>query len=293
MKTVRVVLFGTNTLAIPSLQALLSEAFIDVVAVVTKPSSKQGRGMRLTRPPITAFVPEKTLLLQPENLDDNFINQFKSLNPDLAVVVEYGKFIPEKLLDIPKLKTWNVHPSLLPLYRGPAPVRTPLLNGDTITGISVILLDNEMDHGPIIAQEEITIEQSDTAITLKQRLAEQSAILLVGAIKGAAQNGLHFTEQNHDAATSTRKFTKDDYELDFKKNARDVINTIRAFTGDAWFTLPNGKRCKVFSARPLQHNKNLIKISCADMAIELTEVLVEGKNKMSGEQFFQGYHQLF
>lgn len=299
---IRIVFFGTDVFAIGIFKALLSAPGIEVVALVTKPATPQGRGLRLVEPPIVVHAPTGMPILQPLKLDTVFAQQLRALQPDLSLVVVYGKIIPSEILDVPRLKTWNVHPSLLPAYRGPSPIVSAILNGDAYTGTSIMLLDSEMDHGPVFAQEKLSIEPNDTSDTLRDKLAALSAPLLITTIHQAAEGAIQPKEQDHTRASYTKKFSAEDYKLDFQQSAKEVARHIRAFPGEAWFILPNGKRCKVWSATIVEHkgttgevtcDKKSCVVACADTAIALNEVLVEGKSKMSGEAFAQGYARIF
>lgn len=298
---IRIVFFGTDELAIPVLASLLSDTSLHIVAVVTKPAAPSGRGLKLQEPPIVAHVPKEIPILQPTKLDAAFLAQLQSCAPDIAVVAVYGKIIPRGVLHTPRYGTINVHPSLLPLYRGPSPIVSAILAGDAQTGVSIMHLDEEMDHGPVYAQEIVAIDPVDTKDTLTHKLAQIAGPLLTRTIHGIVEECLQPTEQDHARATVTRKFTAADYALDFTQPAIRVLRTIHAFPGEAWFMLPSGRRCKVFAASiandhheisppgSLLCEKKRCYVACTDAALCLEDVLPEGRKRMTGESFAQGY----
>ncbi len=295
-----IIFFGTDDFAATILSQLLQESSVTIAAVVTKPDRKQGRGRRLQKPPVAAMIPDGIDLLQPEKLNLEFLNTLRAYQADLFVVVAYGKLLPKELLDIPPMKTWNIHPSLLPQYRGPSPIASAILAGDQYTGTTIMELDEEMDHGPIFTQQKIAIESKDTTNTLRQKLATVSGDLLLNTLDQVINQGLKPTEQDHGQATYTHKHGTDDYALDFTQSAKSVLRKIRTFSGEAWFMLPNGKRCKVFEARivnnfpdnlPTGHlycQKQGCSIICDEQAIELASVQIEGKQRIDGKSFANG-----
>jgi len=290
----KIVFFGTDNFAKPILEALLKEAFIDVIAVVTQPDSKRGRGQKLQKPPIAEIVPKEIPLLQPEKIIPSFAIKSGIMKADVFVVVSYGKIIPELFLEMPKYKTWNVHPSLLPKHRGPSPIATAILKGDKKTGTSIMILDEKIDHGPILGQKEIKISPTDTTETLSNKLTKLSADLLISLLKKPETKAV---KQIHSKATFTKKFQKKDFEFNSKNSAEQTLKQIRAFPGKVWFLLPNKKRCKIFLAKSTKKSnkqnffcdKNSCYLKCSDKFIEILELQIEGKTKTTSKVLASGY----
>src|SRR6185503_10562117 len=202
-----------------------------IKAVVTTPDSKVGRKQELTESPICVYARELGLsVLKPDSIKNNqaFFDQLRLFNADLFVVVAYGKILPNELLDMPKYKSINIHPSLLPKYRGPSPIPFAIMNGETKTGTTIMLMDAETDHGPILAQEELPIDPNDTFLTLSEKLDAMSAPLLITTIGLYISGEFKPVEQDHSQATFTKIFTKDDGKIDWNKPAQEIYNQYRA-----------------------------------------------------------------
>jgi methionyl-tRNA formyltransferase len=224
MKKTCIVFFGNSAFSVAILDALVGAGF-DIVAVITSPDEPKGRGQILTSPPVALYAKEHHLpLIQTARVSSQDIPPSA-----IGVIASYGHIIPSNILNIPTHGTLNVHPSLLPRYRGPTPIQTALACGDTVTGTTIMLTDKEVDHGPIIAQEEVNILPSDDAITLEEKLALASAKLLVHTIPLWIDGTVKAHEQNHQAATFTAMLTKESGRIDWNKPAQDIINTIRAY----------------------------------------------------------------
>ncbi|MDO8638936.1 MAG: methionyl-tRNA formyltransferase, partial [Candidatus Daviesbacteria bacterium] len=208
----KIVFFGTPAFVLPVLEKL-QENF-EVVGVVTT-KSQQGEVLR-------RHVGGRLMCLTPEKLDQEFVNELQTLNPELFIVASYGKIIPQSVLDIPKFGSLNIHPSLLPKYRGPSPIQTAILNGDKISGVTILVVDNQMDHGPVVATKEISLSNTDTFDSLSKKMFLIGAELLVKIIPDFARpersrrvaGKIKLQDQDHEKATFTKMFTKEDGYFD-------------------------------------------------------------------------------
>ena len=316
----KIIFFGTNYFAVPSLQKL-AEIF-DISLVVTKPAKPVGRKQTLSPNPIEVTAKALKLnIISPLQLDKNTTNKLKNLNPDLFVVIDYGKIIPQKILDIPKKGAINIHPSELPKYRGATPIQTAILNGEKETAISIMLIDEKMDHGQILAQKKINILDNDTYKSLYSRLGELAPKLLVETIKKYLSGQIKPQEQNHNEATFTEILKRKDGEIDWNKPAEKIEQMVRAF--DPWpgtftritalnktigYPITNGalqksKRLKILKVsislknRSDKHLGQFFKTPKGKLAVacgQNTTLLInnlqpEGKKPMTGEEFIQGY----
>ncbi|MCX6356904.1 MAG: methionyl-tRNA formyltransferase [Candidatus Aureabacteria bacterium] len=245
----RIIFMGTPQFAVPSLEALAGSGG-KPAAVITQPDQPQGRSLRVAPPPVKTRALSLGLdVLQPTNLaDPGFMERITTLAPDLIAVVAYGVFLPRILWELPPRGTINLHPSLLPRYRGAAPVQHAILNGDAETGVTVAYLGEGMDAGDIIMQERVGIEPSDTGETLGQRLAVEGARLLLSAIQ-AIENGTALrVPQDGAAATQAPKLAKADGLINWRLSAESVLRRIRAFhpwPGAYTHFAVNGRRVRV------------------------------------------------
>lgn len=249
----KIVFFGTSEVGLPTLEKLVQHH--EVVGVVTSPDAPVGRKQVLTPSPVASRAEQLGLhILKPEKVKGNsdIVEQLEKLAADIYIVVSYGKILPKELIDVPPLKTLNIHFSLLPQYRGAAPIQSALKNGDTATGTTIFILDEFMDHGPVLAQVEENIKPDDTFTTLAQRMAEISAEKLIGILP-AYQNGeLATKEQNHDLATKAPMIKKEDGRINWSKSAQEIYNMWRAY--QPWpgiYTSWNDKLFKVLACAAL------------------------------------------
>lgn len=282
----RIVFFGTPAFAVPTLRKLHADGW-PIAAVVTAPDKPLGRKQVLTPSPVKTVATELGLpALTPATLkDDSFFAAFENLKPDLCVVVAYGKLIPQKYLDVPRLGFVNVHPSLLPAYRGPSPIQSAILNGDTATGVSIMLLDAEMDHGPVLAQEPWTIPSGFDAGVAEDELSRIGADLMARTLTEYANDTVIPRPQNHAAATFTKKFTREDGKLDFSQPTAAINNRIRALGANpgTWTRL---------SARQAAVNGKILNILSAhvtDNKLVPDRVQLEGGKPMDWESFLRGH----
>ena len=224
-----IVFFGTPSFAVPALKTLLKSEH-SVVVVVTQPDRHSGRGQRLSASPIkAAALKSKLPVLQPTKLNDvRFLNELASLRPDLGVVVAYGRLLPNRLLELPPLGTINIHASLLPKYRGAAPIQRALMAGETETGITIIKLIQKMDAGPMLQQQVIPVTQDDTTETVEPRLANLGASLLISCVNELAQGDIAQQNQDESKATFAPKITKEDGQIQWAHSAEQIHNQIRS-----------------------------------------------------------------
>src|SRR5258708_2322043 len=209
MKNIKIVFFGTPSYVVPILETLNTQ--FNVVGVVTGPDQKVGRHQKITSSPVAITTQaQKIPVFKSEKLDSSLTTQLSSLSPDLIVVASYGKLIPQSVLDIPKYGALNVHPSLLPKYRGATPIQSAILHGDTNSGITVIKMDKEMDHGPIVYREEYNFSADDTFESLANKMFKRAAEILVRLIPDVVAGIVEDKEQNHDQATFCSQLKKDD-----------------------------------------------------------------------------------
>lgn len=299
----RIVFFGTAELACASLTALLQAPF-DVLAVVTQPDKPRGRDLALQPSPVKALALARGLpVLQPEKArDPAFLNQILDLRPDLMVVAAYGQILPQALLDIPVFGCLNVHTSLLPKYRGAAPIQWAILDGERETGVAIMKMDAGLDTGPVLSEARTPILPGDNSQTLHDRLAEMGGRLLAetipayvaGLLKPVAQVG---------PSTYARKITKEDGRLDWSLPALTLWNRIRAFTpwpGTFTFLLDQAKRTliKVWAAdlaepggppgRVLRADREGILVACGQGSLNIRVLQKEGGKRLEAAAFLAG-----
>lgn len=278
MEKPRFVFFGTPELAVIVLDKL-KEANLLPTLIVTAPDKPAGRGMKLTPSPVKVWAQEnKVETIEPETFDEKVRERLKAEDSDVFVVVAYGKILSEEVLNIPSKGVLNVHPSLLPKLRGPSPVRTAILQDEKITGVTVMLIDEKMDHGPILIQE--TYEPSEwppDAKELDNYLFERGGLLLAEAIPQYIQGELEPQEQEHDQATFSKMFKKEDGLLDLSGDPYQNLLKIHAYAGwpGTYFFAEDGARVNVLSAH------------LEEGGLVLDEVIPEGKNKMPYQDFLK------
>lgn len=283
------VFFGTGPLAESVLATLIREGFTPTL-VVTKPDAPQGRHMEIRAPHIKTWCEMKGIpIYQPETLRELPSNSPLFAKPfDVAIVASYGKIIPEEVLSIPKEGFLNVHPSLLPLYRGASPIESALLDGAMTTGVSIIKLDAEMDHGPILAQSAFMINPQETAGTMEVTCGQLGGELLVQSLPHYLDGTLTPKEQDHSRATFCKKIEKTLGEITLETKADEVQRKFRALTpwpGLYFFHTHNNKQIRV-------------KVALVDLSAQITggiakdiilKVIPEGKAVMDFESFKRGY----
>jgi methionyl-tRNA formyltransferase len=226
----KIVFFGTSNVALPILEALSRKH--EVVAVVTMPDAPVGRSQVLTESPVSVLAKEMNLkTLKPRQVKNNdiFKLELQSLGAELFVVVSFGQILPEEIINLPKFKTLNVHFSLLPKYRGPSPIQSAILNGEKETGTSIFILDEQVDHGPVLAQQPMLIDDDDNSLSLSQKLAFESAELIIPTVDSYTSGTLIAKPQDDTAATHTQHIDKAHGRIDWNKSAQEIYNQFRAF----------------------------------------------------------------
>lgn len=298
----KIYFFGTPDFAVPTLKILALSKDFEIQKVVTQPDKPGDRG-KITEPPVKIVADSLRLqVIQPEKIDVELIEKIKKDKPDAIVVVAYGELIPPELLTIPKYGCINVHPSLLPKYRGASPIQEALLNGDKETGITIMKIDKELDHGAIFLIKRIPIDQSDTYTSLSEKLAGASAIILPLALNDIEQEILTPLKQDDSKATFCRKISKEDGKIDLEKSGHEIINQIRAF--NPWpstYLNFNNKRLKIFEAKLQKPSKKEIPgkvvilskesfgIQTKDDLLVPTKIQIEGKSPVLAKEFLNGY----
>ncbi|MDR5683020.1 MAG: methionyl-tRNA formyltransferase [Armatimonadota bacterium] len=294
----RVLFLGTPSFALPSLEALASRH--GVVAVITQPDRPAGRGRRLTPPPVAVRARELGIpVLQPDRLRD-VRAQVEALAPDLGVTVAYGKIIPRWLLDLPAHGCINLHPSLLPKYRGASPIQRAILHGDAVTGVTVIRQTAELDAGDILAQREVPILPDDTAGTLEARLAQVGARLLVEVVDAIGRGEARPAPQDPAAASYFGKLTKEDGRIDWTHPAAQIERHIRAM--EPWpkaFTFRGGERVAIRRGRVvsdegapgcvLRLTEEGFVVGTGEGALEVVEVQPASGRRMSAADYARGH----
>lgn len=306
MAALRIVFMGTPELACFSLEALLQSPEFEVAAVVTQPDRPKGRALKLQPPPVKEIADrEKLPVLQPERArDEKFIQALGELRPDLIAVTAYGQILPKVILDLPKFGCVNVHTSLLPKYRGAAPIQWALLNGDAETGVTIMKMDPGMDTGDVLAQEPTPILPSDNSQTLHDRLGRLGAQLLVRTIPGYVAGRIRPVPQPSQGVSAAPKIKKQDGQIDWTRPARAIWNQIRAFT--PWpgaFTRAADNAglhlLKVWEAEVakesgvpgevLRADNTGVVVACGEGALRILTLQREGGRRMSAPEFLAGH----
>ena len=295
----RVVFMGTPDFSVPTLKALAGAH--QVVAAYTQPPKPAGRGMSERKSPVQlAAEALKIPVLHPANFksaDD--VEKFRAHNADVAIVIAYGLLLPKEILGAPKHGCLNLHASLLPRWRGAAPINRAIMAGDEETGVAVMQMDQGLDTGPVALEQQVKIAPDMTAGELHDKLADAGADLVTRVLAALSTTGLQFTPQEKEGVAYAKKIDKNETRVDWSKPAREVHNHIRGlspFPG-AWFELPGAKPLRVRAlrsmlaegkGRPGEILDNHLTIACGDGAVKLTEVQRAGAKAMSAEEFLRG-----
>lgn len=308
--TRRVVFFGTPDYVIPALEALYSLKRVELAAVVTAPDARKGRGKKLTPPPVKTWAIDHNIpVLQPEKLiAEQFLSALQSLEPTVGVVASYGKIIPQAVMGLFPRGILNIHPSLLPKFRGATPVASAVLEGEEKTGVTIIAIDEKMDHGPIVVQEAYPLSGDETTEKLRNALFQKGAEMLKDILVPWVEEKIEPRPQNHDQATYTKTFTREDGRIDWSMPAEVIERMVRAYTPwpGTFIEFPDGMRLKILNASPIEipaglpsdlppgmfikHPDGLFVISAANhTALVLHTVQPAGKKPMSGADFMHGY----
>lgn len=302
-KDLRIIFMGTPEFAVASLDALVQSG-ANVVAVITAPDKPAGRGMKLTESAVKKYAVEHDLkVLQPEKLKDAaFLESLKALNADLQIVVAF-RMLPEVVWNMPPLGTINLHGSLLPQYRGAAPINWAVINGEKETGVTTFKLKHEIDTGDILLQETFPIGEDETAGDVHDKMKDIGAQLLVKTVKGIAEESIKEAPQSTSGEIKhAPKIFTETCRVDWNKPVDEVYNLIRGLAPyPTAFTQLDGKTLKIFKAHKERikmsvapgtiqtDGKTFIRFVCTDGAISLEEIQLEGKKRMNVAEFLRGY----
>lgn len=300
----RILFMGTPDFAVPSLQALI-DAGHEIVGVFTQPDKPKNRGMKLQAPPVKVRALEHAIpVFQPTKLrDGTALETIQSLTPDLIVVAAYGRILPQEILDYPRLGCINVHSSLLPRYRGSAPIHWAILNGDAETGVTIMHMALALDAGDIISQSVTPIDPNETVETLHDRLADMGAVLLVDTV-AAMENGTAVrTPQEEDKVTLAPMLSRALSPMDWNRPASQLHDQVRGLIPwPAAVTVLNGARCKVFSTSVLEEttgkapgaviaaDKKGLKIACGGgTVLQINELQADGGKRLKAADYLRGH----
>jgi len=292
---------GTPEFAVPSLEILLKNKY-PVLAVVTAPDKRRGRGQELSPAPIKQLALRHNIsVLQPEPLKDPvFARHMRNLSPDLIVVVAF-RILPREIFTIPRLGSFNLHASLLPKYRGAAPINRAIINGEKETGVTTFFLQDKVDTGNVLLQARIPITDEDDAGTIHDRLAEVGAEIVLHTVKFIEQGKANPHSQDESLSSPAPKIFKDDCRIGWDRPAVSIHNLIRGLSPHpAAFTTHNGRVLKVYRSRVIQErSKGLpgsvvvtstsLAVATADMLLQLVELQQQGRKRMGIEEFLRGY----
>ena len=302
--SMKILFMGTPDFALFSLRALV-EAGENIIGVVTQPDKPKGRGYTLTPPPVKVYATEKGIpVYQPNTLrGEEFATLLSELSPDLIIVVAYGKILPANVLEFPKYGCINVHGSILPAYRGAAPMQRAIMEGQTETGITTQMMADGIDTGDILLISKVTIEENDNFETIHDKLGECGANTLLETLKELRAGTLTRTKQDDSLATYAAKIEKSDCFIDFTKSAKEVHNQIRGLSPIplAFTYTPDGKMLKVTATEIAKREGTLapagtvlsladgkIEVACGIGSVFILSVLPEGQKRMAASDFING-----
>lgn len=299
----RVIFMGTPDFAVPSLEALLTKH--EVVLVVTQPDKPKGRGKKMVPTPVKACALEHGIpVLQPEKVKEpEFVEQLRSYEPDLIAVTAFGQILSEPILEMPKYGCINVHGSLLPKYRGAAPMQWSIIDGEKVTGITTMYMAKGLDSGDMLLKAEVEITDEDTFATIHDKMAVTGANLLLDTLDQLEAGTLERIPQDHDAATYAPMITKETGHIDWSKNRQDIINLIRGLNPvPASYTIYEEEVLKIFGAviSDVQADdaangeivavvKKGFVVKCGDGCLLITEVQARGGKRMMTDAYLRGH----
>ncbi len=292
-----IVFMGTPEFSVPPLEALIKNHF-NVLQVYTQPPKKSKRGQKINPSPIENFCKQNNINFKnPKNLNskEEFYN-LKKLSPDIVIVVAYGQIISKSFLDIANFGFINIHASLLPKWRGAAPIQRAIMNNDQKIGVCVMKIEEKLDSGPILASKELELDKNATHGEIEKKLSIIGSNLLIESLKKIKEDNFKLIEQNHSEATYAKKINKNETKINWKLDANKVLAHIHGLSPNpgAWFEYEK-ERFKVLKAKvtadrgkpSLVLNENLI-IGCKLNSIQILEIQRQGKNKQSSKEFLQG-----
>lgn len=302
----RIIFMGTPEFAVPALEQLIADRH-QVCGIYTRPDRLSGRGQRAAAPPLKRVAQAMGLpVYQPTSLKDKaVIDEIRALGPDVIVVAAYGLLLPQAVLDLPRFGSVNLHPSLLPCYRGPSPVAAAILTGDWFTGVSVMLMAAGLDSGPVLSQAKVPITDSDTTATLSEKLSRVGAFMLGEVLVNLPQGGIIPRPQDESLATYSRAITKEDGKINWQTPARDIWRRVRAY--QPWpgsFTYLGGKRLNILETAPSKEavsaeagqvvllSGGAFGVQTSDGVLAVLQIQLEGKRVMPGAEFLRGQRHL-
>ena len=295
--SLKIVFMGTPEFSVPALEALINNKF-EIINIYTQPPKKSKRGQKINVSSVQKFSEKNNLPVRnPENLNnEEEYNFIKNLSADLAVVVAYGKLIPKNILKTTKLGFINIHASLLPKWRGAAPIQRAIMNGDKKTGVSIMKIEDKLDSGPVLASKELVFGQSATYGEIQKKLSLMGSDLLIESLKNIENGKAKFIDQVHSNATYAKKIDKNETKINWNLDANNVIAHIHGLSPNpgAWFEYEN-ERFKVLRANQSAASgnpgtlldENLI-IACKSDSIQILEIQRQGKNKQITKDFLLG-----
>ena len=293
----KIVFMGTPEFSVPTLDALIKNKF-NIVRVYTQPPKKSKRGQKINASPIEEFSKKNKINFRnPISLDSKEeFEIFKELSPDLAVVVAYGQIIPKIFLGTAKFGFINIHASLLPKWRGAAPIQRAIMNGDTKTGVSIMRIEEKLDGGPVLSAKELDLDQTTTYGEIEKKLSELGASVLIESLKKIENGKAKFVDQVHSEATYAKKIDKTETKINWNLDANEVIRHIHGLSPNpgAWFEYEN-ERFKVLRAnkssatgKPGSVLDEKLTIGCKSDSIQILEIQRQGKNKQTTKEFLLG-----
>jgi methionyl-tRNA formyltransferase len=302
MNSSRVIFIGTTEFGIPTLEMLKQNYNLELI--ITQPDKPTGRKHILTPPPVKEWALKNNIkVIQPNKISEA-TEEIKTVDPDLIIVAAYGQIIPKSILDIPKRGAINLHTSLLPKYRGASPIQSALLDDEKETGVTIMLMDEKMDHGAVLSQHMIKIGDSDNYYSLSSKLSLLAANALLETLPKWLEKKIEPLPQNHEEATFTKILNRNDARIDWTNPARSIIQKIKALNPEpgTWTTL-NSKSVKIIEAEEtkngtidlpgkLYSENGECLVKCGDYSIKLTLVQPEGKKPISGKDFLNGIKNL-
>lgn len=295
-----IVYMGTPDFAATALEALINEGH-NIIAVVTQPDKPKGRGKTLSPTPVKEKAMEHDIkVYQPIKVrDEEFVKILEDLNPEVIVVAAFGQILPESILNIPKFGCINIHASLLPKYRGAAPIERSILDGETKTGVTIMYMEKGLDTGDMIDKVVVDIEDNDTGATLTNKLAKAGASLICETLIKVENGTADRVTQNDDESTYAKMLSKDMGKIDFNADAAVIERMLRAL--DPWpsaYTFLDGKLLRIFEARivdkkgtpaeVIEVTKKTFTVACGDKALEIKRLQIEGKKIMDTVAFLNG-----
>lgn len=303
MKKLNLVYFGTPDFSVPSVDVLFNHPLVNLKYIVSMPDRKSGRGYKTKSPEVIEFAKDKKIpFFQSENInkEPDFLNKLNNESIDAFIVLAFAQFLNNDVLSIPKNGAFNIHTSLLPKYRGAAPIQYALLNGDQHTGVSIQKMVKKMDAGDLALSHSVKIHDNETGGQLYTRLKYQAALCLNDFIYNLAHQNIEYTKQNEDHVSFAPTLKRDDGKIDFSnKTFEQIHNQVRAlYPWPGTFTMMDNRRLKIFEIKQSEVSlppgqskviKNQLHIGCQDKSLRVTQLQLEGKKRCSDIDLFNGY----